>query len=353
MRPWHSPIRDNHGFDPTKPQILTIESHWLGAIAFAAVALVAGASHDASAQPYPQRPVTLINPSAAGGSNEALKTIIFDRVAAALGKPIVMESRSGAGGAIAASFVAKAEPNGYTLFLAGSSVMGSNPATKKDLPYDAVRDFTPIVILVEAPLLLVTHRSIPVTGAREFVDLLRAQPGRLNYGSYGSGTTNFLAYELFKNVTGTDVLHVPYRGSAPLLTALMAAEVQTAFEYHPTIRPHVEAGTFRILGVASASRFRPLPDVPTLGEQGIAVEAGGSVWLVAPAGLPAPVADRLNAEVNKVLAEPEVRRRLAEIGYEAVGGTREQASGRIADDIAKWTRLVRAIGYRPESSGRR
>jgi hypothetical protein len=204
---------------------LTLESHWLGAIAFTTVALVAGASHDASAQPYPQRPVTLINPSAAGGSNEALKTIIFDRVAAALGKPIVMESRSGAGGAIAASFVAKAEPNGYTLFLAGSSVMGSNPATKKDLPYDAVRDFTPIVILVEAPLLLVTHRSIPVTGAREFVDLLRAQPGRLNYGSYGSGTTNFLAYELFKNVTGTDVLHVPYRGSAPLLTALMAAEV--------------------------------------------------------------------------------------------------------------------------------
>jgi len=326
---------------------LTRKPHLPGVLAGAALALFACTSHVA-AQPYPQRPISLVNPSAAGGSNEALKTIVFDRLAAALGKPIVMESRSGAGGAIAASYVAKAEPNGYTLLLAGSSVMSSNPATQKDLPYDPVRDFTPIVILVEAPLLLVTGKSVPATNAKEFVDLLRAQPGRFNYGSYGPGTTNYLGFELFKNVTGTDVVQVPYRGSAPLLVALMAEDVQTAFEYHPTIRPHVEAGTFRILGVASARRFRPLPDVPTLIEQGIPVEAGGSVWLVAPAGLPAPIADRLNVEVNAILAEPDVRRRLAEIGYATVGGSREQASGRIVDEIGKWTRLMRAMGYRPE-----
>ena len=168
---------------------MTRKPHLPGVVAGAALALFACTSHVA-AQPYPQRPITLVNPSAAGGSNEALKTIVFDRLAAALGKPIVMESRSGAGGAIAASYVAKAEPNGYTLLLAGSSVMSSNPATQKDLPYDPVRDFTPIVILVEAPLLLVTGKSVPATNAREFVDLLRAQPGRFNYGSYGPGTTN-------------------------------------------------------------------------------------------------------------------------------------------------------------------
>lgn len=322
--------------------------HWIGAFACAAVALSAGVSRDAVAQGYPQRAITLINPAAAGGSNEALKTIIFDRVAASLGQPIVMESRGGAGGTIGAAIAAKAEPNGYTLLLAGSSVMATGPITQKDVPYDPVRDFTPIVLLIEAPFLLVTHKSVPASTGPELVDLLRRQPGRFNYGSYGPGATNFLAFELLKNVTGTDAVHVPYRGSAPLLLALLAGEVQAAFEFYPTIRHHVEAGTLRILGVASATRFRLLPDVPTLGEQGINVEAGGLTMLVAPAGLTAPVADLLNTEFNKALAEPEVRRRLADIGYETVGGTRELAASRIAEGIAKWSRLARDIGYRPQ-----
>ena len=237
-----------------------------------------------------------------------------------------MESRSGAGGSIGASYVAKAEPNGYTLLLAGASIMATNPATQKALPYDPVRDFTPIAVLGEIQALLVVHKSLPATNAREFVELARAQPGKLNYGSYGPGTSNFLGFELFKRATGIDVVQVPYRGSAPLLIALLAGDVESAFEYFPTLRPHVEKGTFRLLGIAAEKRYPLLPEVPTLAEQGFPVLAGGAMMLVAPAGLPATIADRLNIEVNKVLALPEVRERLAQIGYAAVGGTREQAA---------------------------
>ncbi|MEO8484803.1 MAG: tripartite tricarboxylate transporter substrate binding protein [Betaproteobacteria bacterium] len=315
---------------------------------FSVVALLALAPHDIAAQGYPQRAITLINPSAAGGSNEALKAIILDRVAAALGVPIVMESRSGAGGTIAATYVAKSEPDGYTLFLAGTSVLATNPVARKDLPYDPVRDFTPIVMLIETSALLVTTKAVPATTAAEFVAWARSRPGKLNYGSYGSGSSNFLGFELFKQVTGTDLVNVPYRGSAPLLVALLSGQIDAAFEYPPTIRSHIDAGTFRVLGLASATRSRLFPDVPTLTEQGYPVEAGGVITLVAPAGLPASIADRLNVEVNKALALPEVRQRIADIGYEPMGGTREQAASRIASELAKWSRLARDIGLRPD-----
>jgi tripartite-type tricarboxylate transporter receptor subunit TctC len=341
---------DPHAPSPPRCPFETPTPRRLRAFAFAfatAVALAPVVAHDVAAQDYPQRAVTLVNPVAAGGSNEAVKTIVFDRVAAALGVPIVMESRAGAGGAIGAAHVAKSAPDGYTLLLAGVSIMATNPATRKALPYDPVRDFTPIATLCESHLLLVT-KSLPAKNAREFVALARAQPGKLNYGSYGPGTSNFLGFELFKQSTGIDVVHVPYRGSAPLLIALLAGEVESAFEYFPTLRPHVEKGTFRLLGIASDSRFPLLPDVPTLAEQGFPISAGGPLMLVAPAGLPAAIADRLNAEVNKVLALPEVRERLAEIGYAVIGGTREQAAKRVSADLAKWTTLVRDIGYTPE-----
>ena len=301
-----------------------------------------------STQDYPTRPITLVSPAAAGGSNEVVKSVIFDRLATALGVPIVMESRGGAGGAIGASIAAKAAPDGYTLLIAGASVMATNPATRKDLPYDAIRDFTPIVVMIDAAAFLVAHQSVPARNAREFVDWLRARPGWTNYGSYGPGSSNFLGYELFKQVTGTDVVHVPYRGSAPLLAALLAGEVQSAVEYYPTMRAHVDTGTIRVLGVASPKRSRLLPDVPTLAEQGFPVEAGGVIMLVAPAGLPAPIADRLNVEMNAVLAMPEVRRRMAEIGYEVVGGSRTEAERRVVSEIERWKRLVQDIRYQPD-----
>lgn len=314
----------------------------------AALGLAAAVAFDAAAQDYPTRAITLINPASAGGSNEALKTIIFDRVAAALGVPIVMESKSGASGTIAATYVAKAAPDGYTLLLAGSSIATTLPAIRKDLPYDPLRDLTPIVALIGTAPLLVVQQSLPAATAKEFVEFARTRPGKLNYGSHGPGSATFLAFELFKQVASIDVVHVPYRGSAPLLNALLAGEVETSLEVPPSIKPHIAAGTLRALGIASAQRSPLFPDVPTLTEQGYPLAASGFIVLVAPSGLPLPVVERLNAEVNKVLALPEVRQRILDMGYEPAGGTSEQAANWIRTDLAKWRRLLRDIGFQPE-----
>jgi len=316
----------------------------LGCAAF----LLAVVAPNALAQAYPQRAITLVNPNAAGGSNEVIKGVIFDRLATALGVPIVMESRSGASGTIGAAYVARAEPDGYTLLIAGASIMATNAVTKQALPYDPVRDLTPIIVLVNAELALVVNRNVPASSVREFVDLARAQPGRLDYGSYGLGSTSFFAFELFKSVAGIDVLHVPYRGSAPLLAALLAGEVDASFDFLPPIAPHAASGALRILGIAAPSRSTLMPDVPTLAEQGFPVEAGGALMLVGPSGMPPRVVERLNVELNAVLAQPDVRQRLAEIGYEVVGGTRERATKQVAADLAKWKALARTIGLVPQ-----
>jgi len=317
-------------------------------ITAAAVALVALAALDAAAQDWPARAITLVNPVAAGGSNELVKAIVIDRVAAALGVPIVMESRSGAGGTIGAAYVAKAAPDGYTLLLAGTSVTVTNPAVRKDLPYDPLRDFTPIVTLISTAALLIVPKGLPATNAKEFVELARSRPGKLNYGSYGRGTSNFLGFEVFKRATGIDVVNVPYRGSAPLLLALRSGEVDAALEYPPTIMPFLADGTFRILGIASAERSRLFPDVPTLIEQGYQATTGGNLMLAGPAGLPPAIVDRLNAEVNKALALPEVRQRILDIGYEPAGGTREAASAWIRTELERWRAVLRDIGYEPD-----
>lgn len=303
---------------------------------------------EAAAQAWPTRTITLVNPAAAGGSNEALKSIIFDRVAVALGVPIVMESRSGAGGAIAATHVAKAPADGYTLLLAGGSITATLPATKKDMPYDAQRDFAPIVSLISTAPLLVVPPSTPANSVREFVALARAQPGKLDYGSYGRGTTNYFAFEIFKHVAGIDVVSIPYRGSAPLLIAMLAGEVDAAFEQPPTIRSYVAEGKLRALGIASPERSPMFPGVPTMAEQGFPVSTPGAIVLVAPAGLPVAIAERLNREVNKVLALPEVRQRILETGYEPAGGPREEAVTRVRSGYDAWQRMTRDLGYVPD-----
>ena len=317
-------------------------------LCLAGAALVATFAQDARADPWPERAITLINPAAAGGSNERIKTIVFDRVAAALGKPIVMESRTGATGSIAAGITARAAPDGYTLMLGSSSALTASPVVQKAIPYDSLRDFTPITTLIESPLFLVVTRAISAGSAGALVEAMRREPGRYNYGSWGLGAVNFLAFEHFKILTGTDAVHVPYKGGAPLLQGMLGGDVQVAFMDLPSLRPHVEAGSLRILGVAAAARYPTLPDVPTLVEQGVAMTAAGYILLIGPAGIPAPIVDRLNAEVVRVLADPDVRRQLLDIGNLAIGGTREEAAARIASDLARWRKVVDAIGFTPQ-----
>ena len=296
----------------------------------------------AVAQKYPERPVRVVNTFPAGGSGDAVLRIVFEKVGAALGQSFVIDTRPGAAGAIGTGNIATSPADGYSLLLGTASTFGTNPATQKNLPYDTVRDFTPIVMIATTPYLLLVHPSVPAATLPEFLAYARANPGKLNYGSFGLGSSNHLTYELLRQASGIDIVHVAYKGGAPLITALLAGEIQSSMDVYATAYQNVRAGRFKLLGVASARRFSLLPDVPTLTEQGLAVEGGTFFALLGPARLPAPVVDTLNREVNRAILLPDVRERLAALGTEAVGGTPEQLAGTIAQELQKWAQLVKA-----------
>jgi tripartite-type tricarboxylate transporter receptor subunit TctC len=316
--------------------------HWL---ALLSAALLAGG---AAAQSYPDRPVRIINTFPAGGSGDAVIRVVFEKVSAALGQPFIQETRTGAGGSIGTEVVAKAAPDGYTLVLGTASTFGTNSATMAKLPYDAVRDFTPVVMIATTPYLLLVNPSVPAKSARELVDYAKANPGKLNYGSFGNGSSNQLAYELFKQVAGIEVVHVPYKGGAPLITALLGGEIQSSMDVYATANVHVRSGKFRLLGVAAAKRFSLLPDTPTLAEQGYAVEGGTFFAILGPAKMPRNVVATLNREVNRALQMPDVRQRLTALGTEIAGGTPEELGEIVAREVQKWAKVVKDRNLRFE-----
>ena len=295
----------------------------------------------ALSQNYPDRVVRIVNTFPAGGSGDAVLRVVFDKVSAALGQPFIAETRTGAGGSIGTEYVAKAAPDGYTLLLGTASTFGTNSATIPKLAYDPIRDFTPVVMIATTPYLLLAHPSVPANSAAELVGYAKANPNKLNYGSFGSGSSNQLAYELLKQVTGMEMVHVPYKGGAPLITSLLAGEVQSSLDVYATAISHVRSGRFKLLGVASAKRFSLLPQTPTLTEQGYPVEGGTFFAMLGPAKMPRNVADTLNREVNRVLQMPDVRERLASLGAEIVGGTPEALGATISDEVQKWSKLVK------------
>ena len=292
-------------------------------------------------QTYPDRVVRIINTFPAGGSGDAVIRVVFEKVSAALGQPFIAETRTGAGGSIGTEFVAKSPPDGYTLLLGTASTFGTNSATMPKLAYDAVRDFTPVVMMASTPYLLLAHPSVPASTAKELVAHAKANPGKLNYGSFGNGSSNQLAYELFKQVAGIEVVHVPYKGGAPLITALLGGEIQSSLDVYATANPHIKAGKFKLLGVASAKRFSLLPETPTLTEQGYAVEGGTFFAILGPANMPRNVVDTLNREINRALQLPDVRERLTALGTEIAGGTPEALAATVSKEVQKWSRLVK------------
>jgi tripartite-type tricarboxylate transporter receptor subunit TctC len=299
--------------------------------------LLASVAHG---QTYPDRAVRVINTFPAGGSGDTVIRVVFERVGAALGQPFLAEARTGAAGSIGTDHVAKSAPDGYTLVLGTASTFGSNAATQKSLPYDPVRDFTPIVMIASTPYLLLVHPSVPARNLAEFVAHSKANPGKLNYGSFGNGSSNHLAYELLRHSTGIDAVHVPYKGGAPLIAALLAGEVQSSLDVYATAMPQVKSEKFRLLGVAAAKRFSLLPDTPTLAEQGHLVEGGTFFALLGPAKLPPNIVNLLNREVNRAIEGVEVRARLAGLGAEVVGGTPAALAGAIDAEVRRWQRLV-------------
>ncbi len=301
----------------------------------------------ACAQAYPERAVRLIVPFPAGGTVDAVARGIAQKLSEALRQAVVVENRAGGAGSIGSEAVARAAPDGYVLLMGTASTHGSNPAVQKALPYDALRDFAPVILVASTPYILVVHPAVQANTAAELVALARAQPGRLNYGSYGAGSSNHLATELLRALTGADIVHVPYKGGAPAMADLLAGQVQMMFDVFTTSGPQLRTGRLRLLGVGAARRSTFAPDVPTLAEAGVpGFEAGTFFGLFAPAATRHHVVSRLNEETRRALLAPEMRERLAAAGAEPGGGSPEQLGQAVAAEVAKWTRLVRERNLR-------
>jgi tripartite-type tricarboxylate transporter receptor subunit TctC len=309
--------------------------------------LMAAAAGAAAAESYPTKPIRLLNPLAAGGPTDILARMVAQPLSESLGKTIVVDNRPGASGNIAAEMAAKAPPDGYTLFIAGSGNFAINPSLFSKIPYDPVRDFAPIALLATAPYLLAVHPSVPATSVKELVALAKAKPGALNYGAV-TGNGAHLAMELFNTAAGIKMVHIPYKGAVLATNDVLSGAIQATMASTPGAMPHVKMGKLRALGISSAKRATGLPDLPTLAETLPGFEA--TVWygIAAPTGTPRPIIQRLNSEIAAVVKTPALRERLIAADYEPAVGTPEEFGAFIKTEIVKWGRAVKISGARAD-----
>ncbi len=309
-----------------------------------AVVVLAGSAAPAFAQDaYPSRPVKLIAPQAPGGGVDLVARLVADKLRAALGQSFVVENIAGAGGAIATQTVARAQPDGYTLGIGYVATHATNPAVKRSLGYDAVKDFTPIAMLGGTPNVLVVARAVPVETLQEFVAYAKANPGKVDYGTSGVGTLNHLVMEQFKHASGVPSMAVPYRSINQAFTDAMGGQIQVIFPGVAAAMPHVRSGAFKPLAVTGAARQAVLPNVPTFKELGYE-GFNGLTWygIVGPARLPDAITIKLNAEINRILATPELQAAFTAQGLDVMPMTPAQFGKYIADEIAHWTAVARA-----------
>ena len=311
-------------------------------------AIILPAAGDA-AEVFPTRPIRLIVPYPAGGGTDIVGRVLGQKLHESMHQPVVIDNRGGAGGTIGTAVVAKSAPDGYTLLLVPTSHV-INPSIYAKLPYDTERDFAPITMVASAAILMAVQPSVPANTVRAFIEAAKARPQTLaNYGSAGTGTVFHLTGELFKQLTGLQLQHVPYRGGAPTITALLAGEIPLAFETMLALQPHVRAGTLRALAVTSPRRSAIMPDIPTTAEAGFpALVADNSYALFAPAGTPAPILARLHDATIAALALPEVHDQLREQGAEVVGNSPAELSAYVTAEIPKWAALARQAGVQPQ-----
>ena len=309
---------------------------------------LAGAAVGAAAQTYPLRPIRLLVGFTAGGGVDINARMLAGKLSEILGQSVIVENRPGAGTNIANELVAKAAPDGYTLLI-NTAAVAINMALYKNVPFDTLRDFAPVSVFSESQNIMVTGAAKPYRSAAEVVAAARARPGALTYGSAGSGSTQHLAAELFKLQTGTDILHVPYKGSAPALSALISGEIDLVFINVPAILAQVKAGRLRALAAAGARRSDLMPEVPTLKEAGISgVEVVVWYGVLAPAGTPKDVVATLARAIGQAARSPDIRQKLKEQGAEPVGNTPEEFSGLLRDEVAKWRTVIQAAGLKAE-----
>lgn len=307
----------------------------------AAAALAAPLSLPAQIQDYPVKPVRLIVPFPPGGGNDTIARLIGQKLAPVLGQQVIVDNRPGAGGTIGAELAAKSAPDGYTLFLAGVASHGINPNLRKKLPYDPVRDFHGVSLIASAPLLVVVHPSLPVASIKQLVALARAKPGAINYASNGIGGSSHLAVELFKMTTGTDMVHIPYKGLSSALTDLISGQVQLMFSSAVAMLPQVKAGKLRAIAMTGAKRSPAIPEIPTVAEAGVpGYETGSWYGIVAPAKTPRPVIERLGREIAAITRSPEISGRLTEEAVIPIGSSPEEFDAHIKRELARWAQVI-------------
>jgi tripartite-type tricarboxylate transporter receptor subunit TctC len=301
-----------------------------------------------AAQKYPTKPVRMIVGFPPGGAADIVARILGKKLGESMNAQFVVDNRAGAGSAIGAEIAAKAPPVGYTLFVTAGTI-AVTAGLQKQLPYDAVKDFAPVSLAASTPNVLIAHPSLPVKTVADLVELARAKPGQLNFGSGGNGTMTHLSGELLKLMTGVQLTHVAYKGAAPAITDVMSGQVQLAFAALPGALPQIKAGRVRAIAVTTTRRSPSAPDVPTVAESGVpGYEASNWYGVLAPAATPAPIVGRLNAEIGRALREAEVADALRRQGLDPLPSTPEEFARYLKADIAKWTKVIRAAGIRAE-----
>jgi tripartite-type tricarboxylate transporter receptor subunit TctC len=318
---------------------------WRGTVLAVAIGSACAAVH---AQGFPSKPVRVINPAAPGGNSDIFFRLLSPKMGEVLGQPLIIDYRPGAGGTVGADIIAKSPPDGYTTGIVAGSFM-INPSLMRKLPYDTVKDFAPLGLIVDVPTGIVVHPSLPVKTVKELIALAKSRPGQLNYSSSGPGAVGHLSGELLKSLTRIDIVHIPYKGIAPGIIDLIAGHVQLSFASVPVILPHVRSGRLRLLAQAGAKRATSLPDVPTVVEAGVpgfVVSSGFS--FVGPAAISRPIVEKLNDALVKSLRDPANRKALIDQGAEPIGDTVGEHAAVIKSEIEKWRRVVKAAGIEPQ-----
>jgi tripartite-type tricarboxylate transporter receptor subunit TctC len=303
----------------------------------------------ANAQAYPNRAIRLVIPYAPGGTASALGRLVADKLTASTGQPVVVDHRPGGGTIIGNELVAKSPPDGYTLVMGTLTSHAMVSSLNSRVPYDPEKDFAPISLITSLPFLLLAHPSVPVNNVRDLVALAKKEPGKLSFGSTGNGSSNHLAGELLKSAAKINMIHVPYKGSAPALADLLGGQISTMFDLTATALPQLAGGKVKALAITSAKRSAAAPDIPTMAESGI---PNGEVvsWfgILAPAGTPAPIVNYLNAEIIKAMNAPDVKQQLTALGADVVTSTPQEFAAYIHAERVKWANVVKEAGIKPE-----
>ena len=296
------------------------------------------------AQSYPVKPIRVILSVPAGATPDVTARLVTPGLAAELGQPLVVDNRGGAGGLIGAEIVAKSAPDGYTVFISSPGALTILPHMRK-VPYDTLRDFAPVGLISVGPFVLITHPSVPVDSVKALIALAKAQPGKLNCASAGNGVANHLALELFKQMAGIDITHVPYKGAPQAVTDVLAGHMNMTFNSIAPVLAHVRAGRVRVLGIASARRSPQLPEVPTISEAGVpGYEAENWFGMFVPAQTPGRIIARLSEALTRVVRSPEIQKQFAALGADAVGSTPQEFAGFVRRDMEKYARVVKLSG---------